>query len=373
VRWVVVRGQVLSRDGLPARSVGVWVDITERKQVEEQLREYFRLTSVASEAGRVGAWHLDIESNRLTCSDELLALIGIDKSQLDGTPAAVEAVVHPDDLERYRADRAKAFAEGDQLAYDFRVVRPDGEVRSLHKRGDVVRRADGAAIEAYGVMLDITERKQAEERQRRLITECHHRMRNTLAKMGMIVELSRAHATTVDELTASLNGRLSALARSHARLSRGNGTSASLRELVEDELAPHRSDTNVSAEGPDLPLVPRASQALAIVLHELVTNAVKHGALSTANGRVVVRWQVAGEVSSAHLSLIWQEMDGPALGPPRRQGFGTRLIGSVVHHELGGRVDLSLPPAGARCQIEVPLARVTQAAGAVTESDGTSA
>jgi PAS domain S-box-containing protein len=358
VRWIVVRGQVVSRDGMPERSVGVWVDITERKRAEVQLREVLHLTSVASQAGRVGAWHLDVESNRLTCSDELLSLIGIDRNEFGATPEAVESVVHPDDIERFRADRAKALAEIDRLGYDFRVVRPDGEVRSLHSRGHVVRRSDGTAVEAYGVMLDITERKRAEERQRRLVAECNHRMRNTLAKMGTIVGLSRAHATTVDELTATLNGRLNALVRSHARLSRSNWKSASFRELVEDELAPHRSETNVWMEGPELPLSPESAHALAMVLHELVTNAVKYGALSTTDGRVAVRWEVAGEISSAQLSLIWQESEGPTITTTKQQGFGTRLIHNIVHHELGGRAELSLPPTGARCEIEVPLVRV---------------
>jgi light-regulated signal transduction histidine kinase (bacteriophytochrome) len=158
--------------------------------------------------------------------------------------------VHPDDIERYHTARAKALAEGDRLEYDFRAVGPDGKVRALQLRGRVVRRADGAAVEAYGVMLDITERKRAEDFQRRLTAECNHRMRNTLAKMGTIVELSRANATTINELTAAFNGRLNALARSHARMSRGTGKYATLRELVEDELAPHRSETNVSVKGP---------------------------------------------------------------------------------------------------------------------------
>jgi PAS domain S-box-containing protein len=357
VRWVVVRGQVISRDGVPERSVGVWVDITERKQAEEQLREVLHLTSVASEAGRVGAWHLDVETNRLTCSDELLALLGIDRNEFGATPEAVESVVPPDDIERFRTDRAKALAEGDRLGYDFRIVCPDGEVRSLHSRGHVVRRADGAAVEAYGVMLDITERKRAEDRQRRLIAECNHRMRNTLAKMGMLVELSRARATTVDELTATLNGRLNALVRSHARLSRSNGKSATFRELLEDELTPHRSETNVWMEGPELPLNPESAHALAMILHELVTNAVKYGALSTTDGRVAVRWDVAGEISSAQLRLIWQESEGPTIATTKQQGFGTRLIHNIVQHELGGRSELSLPPTGARCDIEIPLAR----------------
>ena len=359
VRWIAVRGQVLTRDGMPERSIGVWVDITERKQAEEQLREVLHLTSVASEAGRVGAWHLDVETNRLTCSDELLALIGIDRHEFGGTPESVEAIVHPDDIERFRANHATALAKGDQVAYDFRIICPDGEVRSLHTRGHIVRRADGAAIGAYGVMLDITERKRTEERQKRLIAECNHRMRNTLAKMGMIVTLSRAGATTVDDLTAAVNGRLNALTRSHARLSRSNWTSARLKEVLEDEFAPHRGETNVSLEGPDLSLLPDPTQALAMVVHEMVTNAVKYGALSTASGRVLVRWEVASEISAAKLNLVWKEAGGPVVATrPQRKGFGTRLIRNIVVHELGGQVEASLTPTGAHYEIEVPLARV---------------
>jgi hypothetical protein len=120
------------------------------------------------------------------------------------------------------------------------------------------------------------------------------------------------------------------------------------------ELAPYSSETNVSVEGPDLAVMPNSAQALGMVFHELATNAVKYGALSTANGRVIVRWQAG----SAQLSLVWQEEGGPTVATPKRRGFGSILIENVVRHELGGRLDLSLPPTGVRCEIDVPLARI---------------
>jgi two-component sensor histidine kinase len=222
-------------------------------------------------------------------------------------------------------------------------------------RVNIVRQPDGIPIEAYGANLDTTERRQTEEHQRLLLAELNHRMRNILARMYLIVERSRRSADSVDALAAAITGGLDALARAHTRFNQGNLKGIHLTELVDDELAPYRIDTNVSVEGPDLPLNPQAAQALTMVLHELVTNAVKYGALSTAEGRVVVRWQVAG----TEMNFVWQEMDGPAIVTPRRQGFGTRLIDNIVHHELGGRVELSLPSTGVRCEIEVPLARVT--------------
>jgi two-component sensor histidine kinase len=208
---------------------------------------------------------------------------------------------------------------------------------------------------------DITERKQAEERQRLLMAELDHRVKNTLARMMVICERSRASAASADELADALTGRITAMARAHERLSHGKGTGLGLRELVEDELAPYRSQTNESVEGPDLLLTPAAAQALGMVFHELATNAAKYGALSAAGGRLSVCWQVKGGNGSEQLSLVWQEADGPVVAAPQQQGFGTRLIRDLVRHELGGQVELTLAPAGARCELEIPLARLTGA------------
>ena len=218
-------------------------------------------------------------------------------------------------------------------------------------------RVDDADV-FIGVLHDATVRTGAEERQRLMIAELNHRMRNTLAKMGMLIELSRSSAVSVDAFADALSGRINALARTQARVSGSSRMGACLSGLIEDELAPYWGQTNVCVEGPDLALNPEPAQALALVFHELATNAVKYGALSAADGRVAVRWQVGGEVGAAQLKLVWEEAGGPTVVTPKRQGFGTRLIQNLLHHELGGRVELSLPPTGARCAIEVPLERV---------------
>ena len=214
---------------------------------------------------------------------------------------------------------------------------------------------------------DVSERQEAERRHGLLAAELNHRLRNSLAQMRVIVESSRREADSVDALADSILGRIDALSRAHARSSQSNSTGVRLRELVEGELAPYRTNTNVSMEGPDLPLMPEPAMALTMVCHELVTNAVKHGAFSTAEGRVSVGWQVVGELSSAQLNFVWEETGGPVVVVPSRRGFGTRLIDNIVHHELGGRAERSLLPRGVRCEIEVPLARV---AGAAPKKDG---
>jgi two-component sensor histidine kinase len=316
-----------------------------------------------SETGRMGSWHLDVPNNRLTYSDGLLSLLGIVRNQFGATAEAVDAFTHPDDIARRRKDRAQDLAEGDWFEHDYRIVRPDGEIRWMYSRGNTVRRPDGTATEAYGVTLDITERKQAEDRQRLLLSDLRHRVQNTLAQMSVIVERSCASAASVDALKASITARLNAIARGNARLSSGN--SAGLRELVEEELAPYQSHTNATVEGSDLVLIPKAAQALGMVFQELATNAVKYGALSTTEGRVAVQWHLSGENRSPQLNVVWQEEGGPTVAAPKRQGFGTRLIQILLCHDLGAQMEMSWAPAGARCEFQIPLARATDAAAVV--------
>jgi PAS domain S-box-containing protein len=329
---------------------------------DNECTERLQLLSVGNEAGRTGAWHFDVRKNRLTCSDGLLSLLGIDRKHFSGTDEAVDAFTHPDDIERRRNDRTQDFADGGWFEHDYRIVRPDGELRWMCSRGNYMRHADGTAAEAYGVMLDITERKQAEDRQRLLFSELRHRVRNTLAQMMVIIERSCASAASVDAVAAALTGRLGAMARGHARL--GGGHLAKLRELVEEELAPYESQTSTIVEGPNVAIIPDASQALGMVFHELATNAAKYGALSTTEGRVAVRWRLTAENGSAQLSVVWHEEGGPTVVAPKREGFGTRLIQNLLRHDLGGHVELSFPPSGARCEFEIPLASATEAGAA---------
>lgn len=147
---------------------GAIVDISGRVSAENEIREAARLSSVAFEAARMGAWHLDVIANRLTCSDELLALFGIDRSQFDGTPDTIEKAIHPDDVELWRKVHEKTRASGGRMELEFRVLLPRGNLRWFLSRGEILRRSDGTAIEIHGVMIDITERRAAEEAAARL-------------------------------------------------------------------------------------------------------------------------------------------------------------------------------------------------------------
>jgi two-component sensor histidine kinase len=215
----------------------------------------------------------------------------------------------------------------------------------------------GTDIRATGVAFDITERKLWEERQRLLINELNHRVKNTLATVQSIAMQSfrDTGAASGANFTAFQN-RLFALARAHDILTRDNWEGAELREIVGEVVEPYcrQSGGRCDIEGPRLRLTPSMALALSMAVHELATNAAKYGSLSVSTGQVSISWTIMpGEPK--HLSLIWQERGGPRVAPPTRRGFGTRLIERSLAQELAGDVNLAYDPSGVVCTIKAPL------------------
>ena len=160
--------------------------------------------------------------------------------------------------------------------------------------------------------------------------------------------------STADFVTA-LGGRLKSMATTHELLSYRRWYGVPLAELVQRELAPFATAGNTKVEGPEEILSAEASQAMAMVFHELATNAAKYGALSSANGHVSVRW---GQRRNGHahtrLSILWEERGGPSVPPLTQSGYGTDVIRDLIPYELGGTVDLVHAPEGVRCELEIP-------------------
>jgi two-component sensor histidine kinase len=148
------------------------------------------------------------------------------------------------------------------------------------------------------------------------------------------------------------------MAAAHTLLSQSRWRGVGLTGLVRNQLAPYASDANVTISGTDVMLSAAATPAVAMVLHELVTNAAKYGALSVPGGRVSVNWESRpNDGGAASLMFVWQELGGPPVAASQ-SGYGTSLIRELIPHELGGSVDLVLAPDGARCRIEIPLDQV---------------
>jgi two-component sensor histidine kinase len=157
----------------------------------------------------------------------------------------------------------------------------------------------------------------------------------------------------------SLNGRIQSMAAAHSLLSQSRGSSAGLTDLIRLQLAPYATDTNTAISGPEVMLTAAETQAVAMVIHELVTNAAKHGALSSPNGSVSVSWDCAGADAAAVLAITWRELGGrPPIATAVQSGYGSSLIRDLIPHELGGTVELTFPSGGAVCKIEFPIGRM---------------
>ncbi|WP_421693573.1 PAS domain-containing sensor histidine kinase [Aestuariivirga sp.] len=167
--WALDRGAgEFDAEGRLTGIRGAIIDVSARISVERELRKAARLRTVVFEAARMAAWHFDVVADRFTFTDELLALLEIDRKQFDGTPEALESAIHPDDREAWRRSHDRARTPGNRIEVEFRLTVPGPRVRWLLSRGEVVRRVDGAPLESFGVMIDITERKAAEEAAARL-------------------------------------------------------------------------------------------------------------------------------------------------------------------------------------------------------------
>ena len=204
-----------------------------------------------------------------------------------------------------------------------------------------------------GIVRDITDRKRAEERQRLLTAEVDHRAKNLLATIQSMVLLTKRDAVSVSDFTRTLVGRLQAMARAHDLLARDKWTGASLRDVIRNEFQAYAGadSARLGIVGTDARLSARAAQTLSLALHELTTNAAKHGALSAPEGRVEIRSAVDGE----ELHLTWTETGGPEIEPPAAQGFGTVIIERSIAHELGGSARLDFARRGLRCDMRIPL------------------
>jgi PAS domain S-box-containing protein len=215
-----------------------------------------------------------------------------------------------------------------------------------------LKNADGKVIGASKIARDITERKRSEAQIAMLARETEHRAMNVLATVQATVHLSRADSP--EGLKRAIEGRIQALANVHRLFVASRWAGADLRSLITQELSPYDGNRRVLIDGPDLTLEPNTAQAIAVIVHELATNAAKYGALSQAGGRVRVEWSHAAD---GRLILRWTETGGPLLEPPSHQGFGTRVIETMVRDQLKGELRLDWRVEGLACEIALPTSR----------------
>jgi PAS domain S-box-containing protein len=212
-------------------------------------------------------------------------------------------------------------------------------------------RINGAVI----TMVDLSQRKAAEQQQNLLMHELDHRVKNTLTLVLSISGRTAANAATVSEFQDAFSGRIQALAATHTQLLEKSWTTLELRDIVNSELAPYveAGADQVTIQGLNIAVIPRAAIAFGLVVHELTTNAVKYGALSQPGGRVVMR-AVGRKDGSGAFVLEWRESGGPGVAPPARKGFGQTLIAHSFLYSPEGGAEFSFEPAGLVCRISIP-------------------
>jgi two-component sensor histidine kinase len=202
---------------------------------------------------------------------------------------------------------------------------------------------------------DITKRKELEDHKSTLISELDHRVKNVLAVVLAVASRTQETSGSMADFVAALDGRIKSMATTHELLSYSRWRGIPLADLVRNELAPYATADNTLIDGPDVVLRAELGQTLAMVFHELATNAAKFGAISARTGRVSVRWKFIqnGHVDS-WLSVQWEESGGPNVVPPTRSGYGTSVVLELIPYEFGGTVDLTHNPEGVRCKLDVP-------------------
>ncbi len=306
--------------------------------------------NLALAAGNMGSWDWDLVNGDCLWDEGQHRIFGVDPGSFALTLENVRALVHPEDWERL-VQAAKSLPREDQSHQtEFRVCRPDGELRWCIGTATVTVANDGRILRASGVTVDITDRKRTEERQNLLAREVDHRAKNALAVVQSIVRLTKSE--TIGNYVSAVDGRIRALARAHTLLAQSRWEGADLAALIDEELAPYRTGEaeRMVFEGPRVSLEPRTAQTLALAIHELATNAAKYGALSTKQGRVALTWQVQGGT----LALTWIETGGPAVQAPTARGFGIKVITSSIEAQLGGKTHFDWRPDGASFMLTIP-------------------
>jgi PAS domain S-box-containing protein len=354
-RWVRGRGRAFFADGRAVRLIGTVLDITDGMRSEAALRESEQRLRATYEHAGVGIVETDAEGRLLRVNEAICAIVGYSRDEL--LCANPFNLTHPDDVAEDRALYARQIAgEIDAYTVEKRVIRKGGRSLWTSVSSSAVRGPDGAFLYAVRVTQDIDERRRAEDRRSLLIHELNHRVKNTLATVQSIATQTLRGVGSAERAREDIEGRLLALSRAHDVLTRESWEGANLAELVAQALEPYGGPAldRVAARGPDVRLPPRMALALAMALQELATNAAKYGALSNAVGRVELDWNVS-EGAAPRLALRWSERGGPPVRPPKRRGFGSKLIERSVSLDLAGKVVLAFDADGVVCTVDVPI------------------
>lgn len=307
----------------------------------------------------VGVARVATDGRFLEVNTRFRQIVGYESAEL--IELTLSKITHPEDLAD-EVDETAALVAGltQTFSLERRYIRKDCDLVWVNLTVSLVREPDGSPDYLIAIIEDISERKAAEaaasaheEHLRLLINELNHRVKNTLATVQSMTLQTLRGAADPEESFARLESRLLGLSAAHNILTERNWEGASLREVIERTILPFSMDApdRVAHTGREVWLRPQTAVALSIAFHELATNAVKYGALSTPDGRVEIDWSC----EAVDLEINWTESGGPPVVPPNRKGFGSRVIERSLPRELGAPAELRFQPGGLVCRIRALL------------------
>jgi PAS domain S-box-containing protein len=329
-------------------AINLLMDITDRHQAEIESARLAAIVTSSDDAiisksldGRITSWNA-----------AATRIFGYQAAEIVGQ--SITRII-PSELQDEEKRIIAQLARGERIEhYETVRVAMDGRPIDVSLSVSALRDRFGKVIGASKVVRDITERKQAERLQHLLIEELNHRVKNTLATVQAIAGQSLLRSTSPSHFVAAFSGRIQALARAHTLLTRETLRGADIGAIVRDQvLLGVAGDDRISCSGPSLMLNPQAAVQLALVLHELGTNARKYGALSVPNGLLSLRWGMRANETD-HFLLDWKESNGPKVSVPSTRGFGMTLIEETLR-TLGGEAVIHYYADGLTCEITLPL------------------
>lgn len=312
--------------------------------------------AIALDAASLASWAWDIRTDMIECDVLLSELFNLPRSNRLKARDILTAI-DPRDVYQTETRFRDALTGSDDYFGEYRVKGFDPP-RWIATRGRVIERdGDGKPTLIFGVNYDITERKLGEERQRLLLRELNHRVKNTLATVQALATQTVRHARQPSEFLQAFGARLQALGVAHNLLSDREWRGIGIRELVQIEVKPFESvqQPRMTISGADLLLSPDQAVGLGLILHELASNALQYGSLSAPSGKVDLDWKTLGKRGARRLVLTWRESGGPKVAPPERQGFGSILIRRSLAKVISSEVTHEYRPEGVFAEISMPL------------------
>jgi PAS domain S-box-containing protein len=335
---------------------------TELREREAALRTSEARLRATHDNAAVGIAEVDREGRFISVNEARCKLTGHTREELIGQhfAHATQAGSLDHDIELFGRQVA---GDLDTYTTESQFTRKDGSSGWARVTSTALLNASGDFLYAVRVVEDITERREADRRQKLLVDELNHRVKNTLATVQSLAWQANRSGATPQVAQQRFQERLLALSRTHNLLNETHWEGASLRTIVETELGPYMmAPSRIRIGGPDVQLAPKSAVVLGMAFHELATNAVKYGALSTQSGKVQVEWTIDGRSDGDLLTVNWCELDGPVLEGQPSPGFGSRLLRQTITRELAGQLDMRFEREGACCTMSIPIGPAGQQA-----------